>query len=115
MSIAIAEGGGEAMSGLPRLPDEAFEFAVNRVGTFLDVGAGPARQDPREAADSFFRALGLDGERDKRAYGLGVTVFAHLRGVAEDALTQAEADATVCGITLGLLLARATGWEPPIA
>jgi GGDEF domain-containing protein len=96
----------------PRIPDEAFREAAGRVDRLFDVvlAASPSEEQAREAGDNFCRALGLDGERDERAHALAERLLA----VVRDGHTPEDVDATVLGITLGLQLAQATGWEAPI-
>jgi hypothetical protein len=98
---------------VPRLPNAAFEATLARVGTFLDTAplttTGGITQD---AADAFCRGIGLDGEGDVRARGLSNSVNAALRGIPMNQLGPDSEAAGVIGITLGLMLALATGWDP---
>jgi hypothetical protein len=98
---------------VPRIPDEAFADAARRVDRLFDVvlASSPSPEQAREAGDNFCRALGLDGERDERARALAE----RLLGVVKDGYSPEDVDATVLGITLGLQLAQATGWEAPMA
>jgi len=97
----------------PRIPDEAFLAAAGRVDRLFDVvlASSPSPEQALQAGDNFCRALGLDGERDERARALAE----RLLGVVRDWHTAEDVDATVLGITLGLQLAQATGWEAPLA
>jgi hypothetical protein len=110
------------MADLPRIPDEAF-YAVQRAHVEFEHVASQALADSDEvdvpaqseqAADNFFRSLGLDGENDSRAYGLAHALMAHVRSVEPAAIPNAEVRAAVFGLTLGLMLAQATGWEAPM-
>lgn len=68
----------------------------------------------QEAADNFFRSLGLDAENDWRPHSLLQTMLARFRHMEPDTIEEDEIVVGVFGITLGLLLAQATGWEPPL-
>jgi hypothetical protein len=96
----------------PRIPDDAFREAGRGVDRLFDVvlASSPSPEQAREAGDNFCRALGLDGERDRRAHALAE----RLLGLVRDGHTAQDVEATVLGITLGLQLARATGWEAPM-
>ena len=98
---------------VPRLPDTAFEATIARVGTFLDAAPRtPTGGITQDAADAFCRGIGLDGDGDNRARGLSNTVNAALRGIPAAQLGPDSEAAGVIGITLGLMLALATGWDP---
>lgn len=104
------------MSGLPHIPDSAFDETLSRIGRMLDVIPPNATPEQvQEITNNFYRALGLDGEYDPRALGLVSAVLAHLRQVDSDTLDPTEISVGVLGISLGLLLARGTGWEPPMS
>jgi hypothetical protein len=96
----------------PRIPDEAFAESAGRVERLFDVvlASGPSPEQAREAGDNFCRALGLDGERDPRARALAEQLLALVR----EGHSAAEVEVAMLGITLGLQLAQATGWDAPI-
>ena len=99
----------------PRIPDDAANHAISRIGTWLGLLRPGQSADERQAAtDAFFRSLGLEGEYDNRAVPLARTVLAHNSGQQPDDIEDDHVMVCVVGITLGLLLAEATGWEPPI-
>lgn len=98
---------------VPLLSDSAFDATIARVGTFLDTAPRtPTGGITQDAADAFCRGIGLDGERDDRARALSSSVNAALRGIPVDKLDPERTAAGVIGITLGLMLALATGWDP---
>jgi hypothetical protein len=107
---------------VPRIPDQAFHAVLKAHVEFVHVASHalaesdevdvPAQSE--QAADNFFRSLGLDDESDSRAYSLARTLMAHARSVDSDAIPADEIAAGVFGLTLGLMLAQATGWEPPM-
>jgi hypothetical protein len=100
------------MSDVPDLPDAAFAAVVTRITTFLR--ATPTGQQQPDM-DSFCQSVGQRGQRDKRVWDLGVALVAldnNTSGTAN--LPEREVRAHVQGITTGLLLAQAAGWEPPI-
>lgn len=66
------------------------------------------------STDSFYRALGLDGEEDRRCLGLVVAVLANLRDTDTSEVPHEDVSRTVLGVMLGLLIAQGTGWQPPI-
>jgi hypothetical protein len=105
-----------AEGALPRIPDEAFNTVAQRHGDMIDVStpAGETPETAMEASTNFCRSLGLDNENDPRAYWLLRTVMAEFRGVVPDALPSGEVHAGVLGLQLGLMLAQATSWEPPM-
>ena len=89
--------------------------ALQRIGTLLDVLAPDLTPEQiQDATSNFYRSLGLDGEYDKRALDLASTVMAHLRGIEVDDVPPDDVSVAMLGVMLGLLLAEATGWEPPI-
>jgi hypothetical protein len=96
----------------PRIPDEAFAESAGRVDRLFDVvlASSPSPEQALQAGDNFCRALGLDGERDPRARALAERLLA----VVKDGHSAEDVDATVLGITLGLQLAQATGWDAPM-
>lgn len=97
----------------PRIPDDAFREAAGGVDRLFDVAlaSSPSPEQAREAGDNFCRALGLDSERDQRAHALAERLLA----VVRHGHTAEDVEAIVLGITLGLQLARATGWEAPMS
>ena len=100
---------------LPRIPDVAFQTATDRHAAWLKVSrTESSRGARREAAHNFARSLGLDQVDDPRAYDLVRAMLAHLSRTDPTRIATDHVNAGMTGLTLGLLLAQATGWEPPI-
>jgi hypothetical protein len=101
---------------LPHIPDEAFASVVQRHADMIDVAtaAGETAVTAIEAATNFSQSLGLEHEHDRRAYWLVRTVMAEFQDGDPADLASNEVHAGVLGLTLGLMLAQATGWDPPM-
>lgn len=100
----------------PQIPDGAFLHALSRIGTMMDlIPPGASPDEVHESAESFYRALGLDGEQDQRALNLVSAVLAHLREIDPSQVPYEDVSGAILGMMLGLLLAQGTGWEPPLA
>jgi hypothetical protein len=97
------------------LPDSAFDGAMKRLGGWLDVVNGSETpEELREATDNFCRAFGLEEENDERSIRLSRAVLATLRHVHVDDVPDEDVSLAVFGISLGLVLAEQSGWDPPI-
>jgi len=56
----------------------------------------------------------MEDEADPRLQNLCATVLADRLGVAKGDVPSHHVHAAMVGVELGLLLAQATGWDPPI-
>ena len=89
--------------------------ALKRIGTLLDLMGPDLTPGQIEATtNDFFRSLGLEGEHDKRALDLAAVVLAQFHGIDPADVPPDDVSLAMFGIMLGLLLAEATGWEPPM-
>jgi hypothetical protein len=100
------------MAHVPQLPDSAFDRALQRHKDLHDVTMAGPGGDFHAISDRFHQSLGLGGENDPRAYALARSTLAAL---SETPVHPHHVHAAVVGITLGLLLAEATDWQPPLA
>ena len=98
---------------LPRLPDAAFDEVVDRVQAFFSTAS--SAEDWSAATDNFFRSMGLEGQADERANATTRAIVGALQGIGPEEVDTKEAGVGIVGVTIGLLLAQATGWNPPIA
>ena len=98
----------------PRIPDEAFRTVVERHREWLATSPGETVEAWQKSSDNVAHSLGLEGEEDHRAFELVSFMLGELREMSPEAIPEQHLYAGVVGIWLGLSLARATGWEPPM-
>jgi hypothetical protein len=106
----------------PRIPDAAFLSVIEHHTALLHVASNTLAESSDSevdaaaqlASDNFYQSLGLEHEHDSRAYALAQTLMARMRGSTPEEIRTVELHAAVFGLTLGLMLAGATGWEAPM-
>ena len=98
----------------PRIPDEAFRTVLQRHRDWLATTPGETVEAWQASSDNVAHSLGLDGEDDRRAFELVSFMLGELREMDPESIPEQHLYAGVVGLWLGLSLARATGWEPPM-
>jgi hypothetical protein len=100
---------------VPRIPEDAFMHLLERIARITTlVPPNASSTDVQEAADNFYRALGLDVDWDDRAVRATRVALGHLRQIEPEDVPPDDVSAAMFGIMFGLLLAQGTGWEPPL-